>query len=156
MSRRMIATAIAVAFVISALAMPTVGAAASELRAPVLSLDSFTTNKVVGTDGTVSYTFDFSASWTRAQDATLYYLDVHNLQDLTTRWVFESKGFPDRPGAGGVTLSVSATDIPVGYLSLPIPGGPFLIDRIEFWVTAFSPIHGDAVSNTVTEFVDTT
>ena len=36
-----IATAIAIAFVISALAMPTIGAATSELRAPVLSLGFF-------------------------------------------------------------------------------------------------------------------
>ena len=92
MSRRMIATAIAVAFVISALAMPTIGAAASELRAPVLSLDSFTTNKVVGTDGSVSYTFDFSASWTRAQDAKFYLLCVTNLELLSTCWSFTSNG----------------------------------------------------------------
>jgi hypothetical protein len=130
MSRRVIATAIAVAFVISALAMPTVGAAASELRAPVLSLDSFTTNKVVGTDGSVSYTFDFSASWTRAQDANFYLLCVINLELAQTCWAFTSKGYPDRPGGGDVTLSFSATNIPVGYLILP--EGPVLITHLPF------------------------
>jgi hypothetical protein len=154
MSRRMIATAIALAFVISALAMPTIGAAASELRAPVLSLDSFTTNKVVGTDGSVSYTFDFSASWTRAQDATLYVLCVTNLEMLSTCWSFTSKGFPDRPGAGVATLSFSATNIPVGYLFLQ--EGPVLLTQLPFTVQACSPIHGCAFSNTVIGVVDTT
>jgi hypothetical protein len=154
MSRRMIATAIAVAFVITALAMPTVGTAASELRAPVLSLDSFTSHKVVGTDGSVSYTFDFSASWTRAQDATFYLLCVTNLELLNTCWSFTSRGFPDRPGAGGVTFSFSATNIPVGYLILQ--SGPVLITQLPFWVQACSPIHGCAFSNTVVGVVDTT
>ena len=153
MSRRMIATAIAVAFVASALAMPTVGAAASELRAPVLSLDSFTTNKVVGTDGSVSYTFDFSVSWTRAEDATLYVLEAE-IYEFPTFWAFMSKGFPDRPGGGGVTLSFSATDIPVGiFIS---SSGTSLITNIPFQVTAWSPIHGFGSSNTVVGVVDTT
>jgi hypothetical protein len=150
----MIATAIAVAFVVSALAMPTIGAAASELRAPVLSLDSFTTNKVVGTGGSVSYTFDFSASWTRAQDATWYHLCVTNLEVLSTCWSFTSKGYPDRPGGGGVTLSSSATNIIVG--STTTPSGLMLLTLLPFWVEACSPIHGCAVSNTVFGVVDTT
>jgi hypothetical protein len=154
MSRRMIATTIAVAFVFSALAMPTVAGAASELRAPVLSLDSFTTNKVVGTDGSVSYTFDFSASWTRAQDATLYVLCVTNLELAQTCWGFTSKGFPDRPGGGDVTLSFSATNVIVG--SLILPTGVVLITNLPFSVLACSPIHGCATSNTVVGVVDTT
>jgi hypothetical protein len=154
MSRRMIATAIAVAFVTIALAMPAVGAGASELRAPVLSLDSFTSHKLVNADGSVSYTFDFSASWTRAQDATLYLLCVTNLELASTCWSFTSTGFPDRPGAGGVMLSFSATNIPVGYLILP--SGPVLITHLPFWVMACSPIHGCAFSNTVEGVVDTT
>ena len=154
MSRRMIATAIAVAFVTSALAMPTIGAAASELRAPVLTLDSFTTNKIVNADGSVSYTFDFSASWTRAQDANFYLLCVTNLEVANTCWSFTSTGFPDRPGGGGVTLSFRATDIPVG--SLILFEGPVLITHLPFWVQACSPIHGCASSNTVTMIVDTT
>jgi hypothetical protein len=150
----MIATAIAIAFVISALAMPTIGAAASELRAPVLSLDSFTTNKIVNADGSVSYTFDFSVSWTRAEDATLYVLTAE-IYEFPTFWAFTSKGFPDRPGGGGVTLSFSATDIPVGiFIS---SSGTSLITNIPFQVTAWSPIHGDSPSsNTVIGVVDTT
>jgi hypothetical protein len=150
----MIATAIAIAFVFSALAMPSVGAAASELRAPVLSIDSFTTNKVVGTDGSVSYTFDFSASWTRAQDSMLYILCVLNLDAANTCWVFMSKGFPDRPGGGDVTLSFSATNVIVGSVSTPI--GNFLITHLPFRVEACSPIHGCAYSNSVERVVDTT
>jgi hypothetical protein len=154
MRRRGIASAMAIACITTALAMPTVGVAASELRAPVLSIDSFTTNKVVGTDGSVSYTFDFSASWTRAQDANFYLLCVTNLEVANTCWSFTSAGFPDRPGGGGVTLSFSATDIPVG--SLILFEGPVLITHLPFWVQACSPIHGCASSNTVTMIVDTT
>jgi hypothetical protein len=154
MSRRMIATVIAFAFVISALAMPTIGAAASELQAPVLTLDSFTTNKIVNADGSVSYTFDFSVSWTRSEDATLYVLDAA-IYEFGTFWAFMSKGFPDRPGGGGVQLSFSATDIPVGILILA--SGTSLITNIPFSVRAWSPIHGDSPgSNTVVGVVDTT
>ena len=154
MSRRMIATAIVIACVTTSLAMPTFGAAASELRAPVLSIDSFTSHKIVNAEGSVSYTFDFSASWTRAQEANFYLLCVTNLELLSTCWPFTSNGFPDRPGGGGVTLSFSATNIPVGYLILP--EGPVLITQLPFWVEACSPIHGCAFSNTVTKIVDTT
>jgi hypothetical protein len=128
--------------------------AASELRAPVLSLDSFTTNKIVNADGSVSYTFDFSVSWTRAEDATLYVLTAE-IYEFPTFWAFTSKGFPDRPGGGGVTLSFSATDIPVGiFIS---SSGTSLITNIPFQVTAWSPIHGDSPSsNTVIGVVDTT
>jgi hypothetical protein len=154
MRRRMIATATAVGSIASALATPTVGAAKSELRAPVLSLDAFSSHKVVGTDGSVSYTFDFSASWTRAQDATSYLLCVTNLEALNTCWSFTSKGFPDRPGGGDVTLSFSATNIIVG--SITNPEGPILLTQLPFWVEACSPIHGCATSNTVVGVVDTT
>jgi hypothetical protein len=154
MSRRMIATAIAFAFVVSALAMPTSGAAASELRAPVLTLDSFTTNKIVNADGSVSYTFNFCVSWTRVADATFYELDAA-IYEFGTFWAFMSKGFPDRPGGGGVQLSFCATDIPVGILILA--SGTTLITNIPFSVTAWSPIHGDSPSsNTVVGVVDIT
>jgi hypothetical protein len=100
-----------------------------------------------------AHTFDFSVSWTCAQDATLYVLDAA-IYEFPTFWAFTSKGFPDRPGGGGVTLSFSATDIPVGiFIS---SSGSFLITHIPFTVRAFSPIHGEASSNTVIGVVDTT
>jgi hypothetical protein len=149
----MIATAIAFAFVVSALAMPTSGAAASELRAPVLTLDSFTTNKIVNADGSVSYTFDFCVSWTRSEDATFYLLTAE-IYEFPTFWAFMSRN-PDRPGGGGVQLSFCATDIPVGILILA--SGTTLITNIPFSVTAWSPIHGDSPSsNTVVGVVDIT
>jgi hypothetical protein len=83
----------------------------------------------------------------------LYVLDAA-IYEFPTFWAFTSKGFPDRPGGGGVTLSFSATDIPVGiFIS---SSGSFLITHIPFTVRAFSPIHGEASSNTVIGVVDTT
>ena len=109
---------------------------------------------IVSADGSVSYTFDFSASWTRAQDAMLYVLCVTNLDSAQTCWAFMSMGFPDRPGGGDVTLSFSATNVIVGSLSTPF--GNFLITHLPFRVQACSPIHGCAYSNTVEGVVDTT
>jgi hypothetical protein len=157
MSRWTRSTAIASAAVAVVLAIPTAAAPASDLRAPVLTIDSFSSHKVVPADGSPAYyTFDFSASWTRAQDATLYVLCVGNLETANTCWGFPgtNSGFPDRPGAGVATLSFSAKDVHVG--SVQTASGTFLITHLPFWVQAWSPIHGYATSDTVMEIVDTT
>jgi hypothetical protein len=99
----------------------------------------------------VAVTFDFSASWTRAQDATWYLLCVDNIEAAATCWQFPTTkpGSLSQPGAGVATLSFSATNLYEGCALLPT--GTCVVWNLDFWVEAWSPIHGSAYSNRVTE-----